>query len=233
MYSDSNKKINIAIDGYSSCGKSTLARALAKKLHYIFIDTGAMYRAVTLYCMQHDLVNRDEIHTEKIIEAIKHIEIHFELNKETKKPEIFLNERNVDAEIRNLEVSSNVSKVAAIREVRKKLVLIQQKMGRKGGVVMDGRDIGSVVFPDAEVKFFVTADPLVRAKRRHLELNDPSISMEDVLKNLEERDLMDTTRKESPLIQVPDAIVIDNSELNQEEQLDFALEKVKEILINC
>jgi CMP/dCMP kinase len=228
-----NKKINIAIDGYSSCGKSTLAKALAEKLAYIFIDTGAMYRAITLFCMRNKLISNDSIVVNQIESVLPSISVHFELNKETKKPEVFLNNENVEKEIRTMEVSSNVSKIATIKAVREKLVALQQKMGQNGGVVMDGRDIGSVVFPDAELKFFITADPDIRAKRRYLEINDSSVSLEDIKTNLKERDFIDTTREESPLIQVDDAIVIDNSNLNQEEQLDLALSYVNRKLKFC
>lgn len=233
MKGNTIKKINIAIDGYSSCGKSTLAKALAEKLSYIFIDTGAMYRAVTLFCMRKGLVSKEHLNIEGILNELDAINIHFELNSSTNRPEVFLNEENVEKEIRSIEVSSNVSQIATIKEVRQKLVALQQKMGENGGVVMDGRDIGSVVFPKAELKFFVTADPTIRAQRRYLEINDPTISLETIKQNLEERDCIDTTRKESPLIQVIDAIVIDNSHLNQEEQLTLALSYVNEKLKNC
>lgn len=233
MKASENKKINIAIDGYSSCGKSTLAKALAERLAYIFIDTGAMYRAVTLFCMRKGLVSKEHLNIQGILNELDAIHIHFELNSSTNKPEVFLNNENVEKEIRSIEVSSNVSQIATIKEVRQKLVALQQKMGEKGGVVMDGRDIGSVVFPKAELKFFVTADPAIRAQRRYSEINDPTISLETIKQNLEERDFIDTTRKESPLIQVVDAIVIDNSYLNQEEQLTLALSYVNEKLKKC
>jgi CMP/dCMP kinase len=225
---DNQKKINIAIDGYSSCGKSTLAKALAKALNYIFIDSGAMYRAITLHLLNKKFIKEDNIEVNQIIEELKNIELHFEFNPLTERPEIYLNNKNVELEIRTMYVSSNVSKIASIKEVRTKLVQIQQKIGENGGVVMDGRDIGSIVFPNAEVKFFITADPEIRAKRRLLELNDPKITFEEVLSNLKERDYLDSTRSESPLIQVDDAIVIDNSKLNQEQQLEIALKIVKE-----
>jgi CMP/dCMP kinase len=230
---ENQKKINIAIDGYSSCGKSTLAKALAKALNYIFIDSGAMYRAITLHLLNKNFINEEKIKVNQIIEELKNIELHFEFNPLTERPEIYLNNKNVEHEIRTMYVSSNVSKIASIKEVRSKLVQIQQKIGENGGVVMDGRDIGSIVFPNAEVKFFITANPEIRAKRRLLELNDPKITFEEVLSNLKERDYLDSTRSESPLIQVDDAIVIDNSKLNQEQQLEIALKIVKERRKNC
>ena len=227
------KKITIAIDGFSSCGKSTLAKALANRLDYVFIDTGAMYRAVAFYCFHKGLISNEHIKKEEIIQSLTEIEIHFEKNEETKKLDVFLNNLNIENKIRTLEISELVSKIASIKEVRQKLVAEQQKMGINGGVVMDGRDIGSVVFPLAELKFFVTASPEVRSERRFLELKptEPEITKEEVKKNLEERDHLDSTRAESPLIQVDDAILIDNSNLNQEEQLELALKYVQERLI--
>ena len=227
------KKITIAIDGFSSCGKSTLAKALANKLDYVFIDTGAMYRAVAFYCLQKGFISNQHINKEEIVNSLNEIEIHFEKNDVTKKLDVFLNDLNIENKIRTLEISELVSKIASIKEVRQKLVAEQQKMGIKGGVVMDGRDIGSVVFPSAELKFFVTASPEIRTERRFLELkpNEPEITKEEVKKNLVERDHLDSTRAESPLIQVEDAILIDNSNLNQEEQLELALKYVQERLI--
>lgn len=224
-----SKKITIAIDGYSSCGKSTLAKALAKELDYIFIDTGSMYRSVALYCLRNNLVHNNEIIISEIIHELPKIEIHFKKNPLNGKLEVQLNNEFVEPLIRNLEVSQLVSKVAAIKEVRKKLVEEQQKMGSKGGVVMDGRDIGSVVFPNAELKLFVTASPEIRIERRFLELSqtDSSIDKEEIRKNLEERDYLDSTREESPLIQADDAILLDNSNYTQEEQLEVALNYVK------
>ena len=224
-----HKKITIAIDGFSSCGKSTLAKALAFELGYVFVDTGAMYRAVTLFCFRNNLINKDFVNQQSIIDHLNQIEIHFERNKETSKLEIYLNNEVVEREIRSLEISSLVSKVASIKEVRQKLVIEQKKMGEKGGVVMDGRDIGSVVFPYAELKLFVTASPEVRTDRRFKELlsTEPNITREEIRQNLEERDYLDSTRKESPLIQTEDAVVIDNSDINQQEQLELALELVR------
>jgi cytidylate kinase len=224
-----HKKITIAIDGFSSCGKSTLAKALAFELGYVFVDTGAMYRAVTLFCFRKGFVSKDSVNQNAIIDHLNQIEIHFERNKETSKLEIYLNNEVVEREIRSLEISSLVSKVASIKEVRQKLVLEQKKMGEKGGVVMDGRDIGSVVFPHAELKLFVTASSEIRTERRFKELlsTEPNITREEVRLNLEERDYLDSTRKESPLIQTEDAVVIDNSDINQQEQLELALELVR------
>jgi cytidylate kinase len=224
-----HKKITIAIDGFSSCGKSTLAKALAFELGYVFVDTGAMYRAVTLFCFRKGFVSKESINQNAIIDHLNQIEIHFERNKETTKLEIYLNNEVVEREIRSLEISSLVSKVASIKEVRQKLVVEQKKMGEKGGVVMDGRDIGSVVFPHAELKLFVTASPEVRTDRRFKELlpTEPNITREEIRQNLEERDFLDSTRSESPLIQTEDAVVLDNSDINQQEQLELALELVR------
>jgi len=225
----SSRKITIAIDGFSSCGKSTLAKAIAKELDYIFIDTGAMYRSVALYCLRNNLVHNNEINTLEIINVLPKIDIHFDKNQISGKLEVQLNKEFVEPFIRTMEVSQLVSKIAAIKEVRAKLVEEQQKMGIRGGVVMDGRDIGSVVFPNAELKLFITASPEIRTERRYLELyqTNNTVSKEDIRKNLEERDHLDSTREESPLIQAEDAILLDNSNYTQEEQLQVALELVK------
>ena len=227
-----SKKITIAIDGFSSCGKSTLAKALAKKLNYIFIDSGAMYRGVSLFCIQNNLVENGEIKEDLLIEKLPFIEISFEKNEETQKPDLLLNGVNVENVIRSIEVASIVSKVASIKQVREKLVIEQQKMGEEGGIVMDGRDIGTVVFPNAELKLFVTADPETRAQRRFLELTNKGdkVSVEEIRFNLEERDRIDSTRKESPLRQAKDSILIDNSNLSQDEQLQLAINLVKKKL---
>ena len=224
----SPKKITIAIDGYSSCGKSTLAKALAEKLGYIFIDSGAMYRAVALYAYQNNWISTNHFNSDLLIENLKNIQLHFELNPSTQKPEIYLNNQNVATEIREITVSSLVSTVASIKQVREKLVAEQREMGKKGGVVMDGRDIGSVVFPQAELKLFVTAQPAIRAQRRFLELQatDPNITLEEIEKNLTERDEMDSSRTESPLIQTDDAVLLDNSNMTPAEQLEFAYDLV-------
>lgn len=228
----STERITIAIDGYSSCGKSTLAKALSEKLGYIFIDTGAMYRAVTLYSMRNGFVEAGGLNREALIGSLDDIHLRFELHPKTGKPEIILNDENVEEAIRRPEVSANVSIVAAIKEVRQKLVSQQRLMGLEGGVVMDGRDIGSVVFPHAELKLFVTADPEVRTKRRFLELRSKGIetSMEAVRSNLLERDRIDSTREESPLVQAADAIVLDNSNLTPDEQLKYSLSLVEKII---
>lgn len=222
-----SKKIIIAIDGFSSCGKSTLAKALAKALAYVFIDTGAMYRAVALYFMRHEISFDNIAVIEKAIQSIK---LHFVYNEATGKSDMYLNGENVEAAIREMKVSQKVSEVAAIPTVRDFAVSQQQAMGLEKGIVMDGRDIGTVVFPTAELKLFVTADPMIRAKRRFLELQatQPSITMEEVAENLSHRDLIDSTREHSPLKQAEDALVLDNTHLNQEEQFNIALNWAKE-----
>ncbi len=221
------KQITIAIDGYSACGKSTLAKDLAKKLSFIFIDSGAMYRGVALYCLQNNLFNADGTPKQvEIIQALKNITLSFQLINDNNC--LLLNDKNVEELIRGAEVAAVVSKVATIKEVRKKLVMEQQKMGENGGIVMEGRDIGSVVFPKAEFKLFITASQEIRAQRRFLELKSKGIEakINEISSNLAERDLMDSSRKESPLIQVADAIVMDNSQLTREEQLDYVLNLV-------
>ena len=231
------KKITIAIDGFSSCGKSTLAKALAKKINYIFIDSGAMYRGVSLYCIDNNLTIDNEINESLLIEHLPLIELSYKINENTLSPELILNGENVENKIRRIEVASIVSKVASIKEVRQKLVLEQQKMGEFGGIVMDGRDIGSVVFPTAELKLFITADPETRAQRRYKELKEKGdiVTLEEISVNLEERDRIDSTRKESPLLQTKDAILLDNSSFTPEEQLDIVynlyLNKVNEIVL--
>jgi cytidylate kinase len=221
-------KINIAIDGYSSCGKSTLAKAIAKQLDYVFIDTGAMYRAVTLFAIENKLIN-GVLNEIELISRLPQIEITFEFNKERGASDILLNGKNVETEIRQMKVSEKVSLVAAVKEVRKKLVELQQKMGNKKGVVMDGRDIGTVVFPFAELKIFMTANKEVRANRRFEELQSKSekTTLELVKANLEQRDYIDTNRKEDPLRQAEDAKVLDNSELSREEQIVIAMSWVE------
>lgn len=228
-------KIIIAVDGYSSCGKSTLAKQLAKKLGYIFIDSGAMYRGMSLYAKERGFVENGELNKEAIVASLPSVEMHFELNPVSKEPELYLNGVNVAQEIRSPEISSIVSKVSTIREVRVKLVDEQRKMGKKGGIVMDGRDIGSVVFPNAELKIFVTADLETRTNRRFQELLESKISTtrEEVAKNLQERDFIDSTREISPLTQAHDAILLDNTYLTKEEQLDKVLALVEEKLVDC
>jgi CMP/dCMP kinase len=224
------KQITIAIDGYSACGKSTLARDLAKKLSFIFIDSGAMYRGVALYCLQNNLFDAESNPKQvEIIQALKNITLSFQLTNDENC--LLLNGKNVEELIRGAEVAAVVSKVATIKEVRMKLVYEQQKMGANGGIVMEGRDIGSVVFPNAELKLFITASQEIRTQRRFLELKSKGIEakIETISSNLAERDLMDSSRKESPLIQVADAIVMDNSKLTREEQLDFVLNLVRNL----
>jgi cytidylate kinase len=225
------KQITIAIDGYSACGKSTLAKDLAKKLSFIFIDSGAMYRGVALYCLQNNLFDADGTPKQvEIIQALKNITLSFQLINDNNC--LLLNGKNVEELIRGTEVAAVVSKVATIKEVRVKLVMEQQKMGANGGIVMEGRDIGSVVFPNAEFKLFITASQEIRAQRRFLELKSKGIEakINEISSNLAERDLMDSNRKESPLIQVADAIVLDNSKLTREEQLDFVLNLIRNLV---
>ena len=226
------QKITIAIDGFSSCGKSTLAKALAQKLHYKYIDTGAMYRAVTWYALQNGLIGEDHVIKEKkLINALPNLEVKFIINPITHNSDVLLNAQNVERDIRTMEVSDNVSRVSAIREVREKMVAQQRKMGRGKGVVLDGRDIGTHVFPKAELKLFMTADPEVRAKRRMDEFSSKGqyFTLDEVEKSLQQRDYDDLNRKESPLIQAEDAIILDNSDLNKEEQLEFVLKLINDL----
>jgi CMP/dCMP kinase len=229
----SMKKIIIAIDGYSSCGKSTLAKELARRLHYNYIDSGAMYRAVTYYILQKKIsLTELQLMTDKeLSKLLDEIDISFHVNPGTKLSEIYLNDENAEAHIRTMEVSQLVSPISAIHSIRVKLVAIQHSYGEKKGIVMDGRDIGTKVFPNAELKIFMTADKEVRAKRRFDELTSKGVkvTMDEVHRNIESRDLQDTTRKESPLVQASDAIVLDNSNMNEQEQFDFALNLVKKL----
>jgi len=221
-----SNNIVIAIDGYSSCGKSTLAKALAQKLHFIYVDSGSMYRAVTLYFLRNQV---DLSNHEQVAEALKNIHLNF--HSRDYQTHITLNDEEVSDEIRQMPVSDNVSAVSAIRQVRKEMVNQQQRMGKSKNIVMDGRDIGTTVFPNAQVKFFMTADPSVRAERRYKELHEknPDITLEEVFENIAHRDYQDTTRAESPLIRAKDAIVLDNTNLTPEEQLQFALDKINMI----
>jgi cytidylate kinase len=221
------KKLTIAIDGFSSCGKSTLAKDLASRLHYIFIDSGAMYRAVTLYCLRNNWISGDQVNIPQIVAALPAISIDFKFDADGNKA-IYLNGENCENEIRQGHVASSVSRIAEIKEVREKLVQEQQKMGEKGGIVMDGRDIGTVVFPHADLKLFVTASIEVRVQRRFLELTQKAIQMtlDEVRDNLVERDFIDSNRKESPLIQAKEAILLDNSKMTCEEQLQWVLDLV-------
>lgn len=216
-------KITIAIDGYSSTGKSTIAKRLAATLNYIYVDTGAMYRAVTLFALNNGLINgKGEVDEDALVDKLADVHLKFVPNKETGHSEMFLNDENVEREIRSMGVSGFVSKVAAIKEVREKLVKIQQAMGKDKGIVMDGRDIGTVVFPDAELKLFMTASPETRAARRYKELLDKGeeVTYAEVLKNVEERDRIDSTRSISPLTKAKDAIEFDNSDMGLEEQFE-------------
>ena len=216
------KLITIAIDGFSSTGKSTLAKQLAKRLSYIYVDTGAMYRAITLFAMQNKFITSDTFYFEKLEKELPNIVLDFKFNIDLGFAEIYLNGLNVENKIRSLAVSKQVSKVSAISSVRRKLVIEQQEMGKNKGIVMDGRDIGTVVFPDAELKIFMTASADVRAERRYNELIDKgdNVNYEEILKNVVERDLLDSTREDSPLIKAKDAIEIDNSDLSIEAQFD-------------
>ena len=221
------RKIIVAIDGFSSCGKSTMAKAIAKELSYRYIDSGAMYRAVTLFIQQHD-VSLDELKSmtpEQVNSMLEHIHISFHINRDTGLSEVYLNEINVENRIRDLHVSDWVSPVSAIPVIRHRMVAQQQNYGRSKGIVMDGRDIGTRVFPDAEIKIFMTARKEVRAKRRFDELNSKGfmVTMDEVTRNIEERDHTDTHRSESPLRKAQDAIELDNSEMSEQEQLQFAL----------
>ena len=224
-----NKNIVVAIDGYSSCGKSTLAKALAKNLHFIYIDSGAMYRAVTLYFLRNDTNLKDH---DLIIDALEHIDLNF--HSRDYQSHILLNGEEVSEEIRQMPVSENVSTIAAIKEVRQAMVKQQQKMGKSKNIVMDGRDIGTTVFPHAPVKLFMTADPKIRAERRHKELlaKGEDVSLEEIFENIAHRDFLDTTREESPLVRAEDAIILDNTDLSEEEQLAFAMEKIRPFLKN-
>ncbi|WP_408036051.1 (d)CMP kinase [Tenacibaculum aestuarii] len=216
------KKITIAIDGFSSTGKSTIAKQLAKKLEYIYVDTGAMYRAVTLYAMQQNYISETFFNPNDLVADLDNISLSFTFNEQLGFAEMFLNNTNVEKEIRTIEVSKLVSKVAAISEVRKKLVKKQQEMGKNKGIVMDGRDIGTVVFPNAELKLFMTASADKRATRRYKELLDrgDKVKYEEILQNVQERDRIDSTREDSPLIKAEDAIEFDNSDMGLKEQFD-------------
>jgi cytidylate kinase len=225
-----SSKIIIAIDGYSSCGKSTLAKEIAREKGYIYVDTGAMYRSIALYALRNKIISSTHFDKEMLIEALPKINVSFSYNSTLRASETFLDGENVEQEIRGIKVSSQVSKVAQIKEVREKLIAIQRELGRAKGLVMDGRDIGSVVFPEAELKIFMTANHTVRAKRRFEELQakkDP-IAYETVLENINTRDHDDTSRTVNPLIQAEDALVIDNSELTKEEQFKIVLQHIND-----
>lgn len=225
------KKITIAIDGHSSTGKSTLAKQLAKALNYVYVDTGAMYRAVTFYAMQQGIISATSFQKDTLIQQLNQIHLSFVFNEKLGFAEIYLNDVNVESVIRSIRVSNLVSQIAAVSEVRTKLVEQQKKYGVDKGVVMDGRDIGTVVFPDAELKIFMTASAEIRAQRRFSELQekgDTTTSFNEVLKNVVERDDMDSNRADSPLMQAADALVIDNSQLSKEEQFNVILNLANE-----
>jgi len=222
-----SSNIVVAIDGYSSCGKSTMAKALAKKLNFIYVDSGAMYRAVALYFLRNSV---DISNEEQIKDALKNVNLSFQTSND--QTYITLNDEDVSEEIRMMPVANMVSKVAALPAVRVEMVKQQQRLGQSKNIIMDGRDIGTVVFPDAQVKLFMTADPMIRAERRHKELvpKNPEITLEEVFESLAQRDHQDTTRAESPLTRADDAITLDNSNLTPDEQLEFAAGKIKPFL---
>ena len=221
------RKITIAIDGFSSCGKSTMAKDLAKRIGYVYVDSGAMYRAVTLYAMEHGCFNGEQLDVEKLRSKMGDIHISFLFNPETGKPDTYLNNIKVEDRIRTMEVSERVSIVAALDFVRSEMVAQQQAFGKEKGVVMDGRDIGTTVFPDAELKIFLTASPEIRAQRRYDELKakGEEASFDEILENVKERDYLDQHREVSPLVQAEDAILLDNSHLTIEEQNDWLMKE--------
>jgi cytidylate kinase len=225
------KEIVIAVDGYSSCGKSTLAKSIAAMLGYIYIDSGAMYRAITLFCIRYDIIKDSIVNLELLNKHLCNIDIRFQLNALTGKNETWLNGENVEDEIRKPEVASNVSNVSKISEVREKLVAIQRRIGQNKGIVMDGRDIGTVVFPNAELKIFMTADPFIRAQRRMIEMNEKGIqtSLNEIVENIKQRDYIDENREVSPLRKADDAILLDNSNLTREEQLEWIMQKINQL----
>lgn len=226
------KKITIAIDGFSSCGKSTMAKDLARELGYVYVDTGAMYRCVTLYALRHGLFRTDgTINLPQLEAEIPNINISFKLNKETGRPDTYLNNENVESEIRTMEVSSHVSPIAAVTFVRAALVAQQQKMGEDKGIVMDGRDVGTVVFPNAELKIFVTASAEVRAQRRYDELKAKGMEadFEEILENVKQRDYIDSHREVSPMRKADDAIELDNSHISIAEQKQWLIEQYKRV----
>ena len=224
------KKITIAIDGFSSTGKSTLAKQLSNHLGYVYVDTGAMYRAVTFFAMQNGYINLEFFDKQSLINSLPFIKLQFKFNADLGFAEMYLNDVNVETEIRTIEVSRFVSKVAEVSEVRTKLVEQQQEMGKDKAIVMDGRDIGTVVFPDAALKIFMTSSAITRAQRRYDELiaKGDDVTFEEVLKNVEERDYIDTHREDSPLVMAEDAIEIDNSYLSRKEQFELVLELINE-----
>jgi CMP/dCMP kinase len=226
-------KITIAIDGFSSCGKSTLAKALAAKLGYSYVDSGAMYRAVTLHAIRNNIIKRGKIDMSQLDKLLEVVHLSFNYNPVTKASDTYLNGENVEKEIRQMYISELVSKVSTVKEIRQKMVALQRELGKNKGVVMDGRDIGTNVFPHAELKLFMTADTDVRTQRRHDELTSKgfNISLDDVKQNLQQRDYADTHRKENPLTKAKDAIVLDNTDLNKEQQLEFVLKLINDLLL--
>ncbi len=225
------RKITVAIDGHSSCGKSTMAKDLAREVGYVYVDTGAMYRSVTLFALRNGLFDGAEINVEALRQRMDEIQISFKFNAETGRPDTYLNGELVEQEIRGMEVSNNVSPIAALPFVREAMVAQQQQMGKDGGVVMDGRDIGTVVFPDAELKVFVTASAEVRAQRRYDELKGKGMEADyaEILKNVQERDYIDSHREVSPLKQADDALLLDNSNMTISEQKEWLLERFREV----
>ena len=223
------RQITIAIDGYSSCGKSTVAKSIAKQLGYLFIDSGAMYRALTLYCLKNNIIRKGKFEEKEVVKAMDSIHIEFKVNPQTRLSETWLNGKNVEQEIREMEVANFVSPISAIKEVRERIVLLQRKFDNGRGIVMDGRDIGTHVFPNAQLKLFMTADEDVRALRRWKELQAKgvNVSMEAVKKNIMERDHEDTHRQHNPLRTAKDGIILDNTNMTMEEQLAFAMDLVK------
>lgn len=225
------KKITIAIDGFSSCGKSTMAKDLAREIGYIYIDSGAMYRAVTLYSIENSIFQNDKIDTKRLKKHINDIHISFHLNSETGRPDTYLNGKNVENKIRTMDVSSHVSSIAALSFVREAMVAQQQEMGKAKGIVMDGRDIGTTVFPDAELKIFVTASPEIRAQRRYNELKakGEDISFDEILENVKQRDYIDQNRKVSPLRKADDALLLDNSYMTISQQKEWLSEQFNKV----
>jgi cytidylate kinase len=218
---DPENSIIIAIDGYSSCGKSTFAKAIARRLNYIYIDSGAMYRAVTLYALRHEIISGDKVDNEKLLSHLNRIKIDIRNNPKMERNDIYLNDENVEEEIRTIDVSNHVSEISKIKSVRNKMVELQREMGKTKGIVMDGRDIGTVVFPNAEIKIFMTADADIRAERRYKELAEKGmkVSFEEVRENIMKRDRIDENREVSPLQKAEDAITLDNSNMTPEDQM--------------
>lgn len=229
---NTDKKLIIAIDGHSSCGKSTVAKDLAKKINYTYIDSGAMYRVVTLFAMRNNLIQDEKVDENKLAHFIDQISISFDFNTEKQRHETYLNGELVEDEIRRLDVSNNVSLIAKIKFVREKMVAFQRELSKGGGVIMDGRDIGTVVFPNAELKIFMTADVEVRAIRRYKELKEKGddISLDEIRENVKKRDFIDENRDESPLRKADDAVVLNNSHMTPTEQLDWIVEKMEQII---